>query len=137
MVYIFAFIGMLCWGVSPLFAKMGLRNMNPLLGLSIRTFFTASVLFFWMLVSGKAAEIASIPPKTIILLVVEAMLATLIGDLAYFAALKQGSASIVMLIMACSPVVTIICSILFLHETLTLTNLIGGCLVIVGLILVI
>ena len=137
MVYIFAFIGMLCWGVSPLFAKMGLRNMNPLIGLSIRTFFTASVLLFWLLLSGKAAELVSAPPRTLVLLVIEAILATLIGDLAYFAALKQGSASIVMLIMACSPVVTIICSIFFLHETLTFTNLVGGCLVIIGLILVI
>ena len=136
MVYIFAFIGMLCWGVSPLFAKMGLSNLNPLVGLSLRTFFTASVLFFWLIISGKGAELASIPPKAVILLVIEAMLATLIGDLAYFAALKQGSASIVMLIMACSPVVTIICSLLFLHETLTLMNLVGGCLVIIGLILV-
>ncbi len=137
MVYIFAFIGMLCWGISPLFAKMGLRNINPLIGLSVRTFFTAAVIFFWMLLGGKTAELASLPPRTIILLLIEAVLATLIGDLAYFAALKQGSASIVMLIMACSPVVTIICSILFLHETLTLTNLVGGCLVMIGLILVI
>ncbi len=136
MVYIFAFIGMVCWGVSPLFAKMGLRNLNPLIGLSVRTFVTASVLFFWVLISGKAAELVSVPPRTLILLVIEAMLATLIGDLAYFAALKQGSASIVMLIMACSPVVTIICSLLFLHETLTIMNLLGGCLVIIGLILV-
>ena len=127
---------MICWGVSPLFAKIGLRDMSPLLGLSLRTFFTASVLFFWLLISGKASEMTSIPPGALVLLIVEALLATLIGDLAYFAALKQGSASVVMLIMACSPVVTIICSMLFLHETLTLTNLIGGCLVVIGLILV-
>ena len=137
MVYVFAFIGMICWGVSPLFAKVGLRNINPLIGLSIRTFFTAAVIFIWMLISGKIVELANVSSRAFIFLIVEALLATLIGDLAYFAALKQGSASIVMLIMACSPVVTILFSILFLHDTLTITNLIGGCLVMIGLILVI
>jgi transporter family protein len=137
MVYFFAIIGMICWGISPLFAKLGLKDVNPIVGLSVRTFFTAGVLLLWMLLIGGFDEFRQIPLKTLLLLVIEALLATLIGDLAYFAALKRGSASIVMLIMACSPVVTILCSVLFLHERLTMTNLLGACLAIIGLILII
>jgi transporter family protein len=137
MVYLFAFIGMICWGISPLFAKMGLFNVSPLIGLSVRTFFTASVILLWLTVSGNIIQLKSISLTTGTLLVIEAVLATLIGDLAYFAALKQGSASIVMLIMACSPVVTILCSVIFLNERLTLGNIIGACFVTVGLILII
>ena len=116
---------------------MGLKDLNPFVGLSIRTFFTAVVIFLWMALSGSITELRQIPPKTLLLLVIEALMATLIGDLAYFAALKQGSASIVMLIMACSPVVTILCSVIFLHERLSLLNILGGCLAIVGLILIV
>ena len=137
MVYFFAIIGMICWGISPIFAKLGLKDLNPIAGLSVRTFFTAAVIFLWMVISGSISELKSIPPKTVLLLIIEAVLATMIGDWAYFAALKQGSASIVMIIMACSPLVTILCSLLLFHERLALTNIIGACLVIVGLILVI
>lgn len=137
MVYIFAIIGMICWGVSPLFAKFGLKDVSPLIGLSVRTFFTAIVILLFMTLSGTLADLKAIPARTLLLLIIEAVLATVIGDFAYFAALKQGSASIVMLIMACSPVVTIICSILLLNEHLTFTTLLGACLAVVGLILII
>jgi transporter family protein len=137
MVYIFAIIGMICWGISPIFAKLGLKDVSPLAGLSVRTFFTAAIIFLWLILSGSIEELRGIPAKTLFLLIIEAILATLIGDFAYFAALRQGSASIVMLIMALSPVVTIICSVIFLNEHLTYTHLIGACLAIIGLILII
>lgn len=137
MVYFLAIIGMICWGISPLFAKIGLKDLNPLDGLAIRTFFTSTVLLLWMFISGNIDGLKNIPPRTLFLLVVEALLATLVGDLAYFAALKKGSASIVMLIMACSPVVTIICSVFFLNEKLSVTNLIGACLTMIGIIMIV
>ncbi|MEL4106355.1 EamA family transporter [Oscillospiraceae bacterium WX1] len=137
MVYFFAFIGMLCWGVSPIFAKLGLKDINPLVGLSVRTFFTATAILIWLLLSGGITELKDISSKALFLLVLEAILATLIGDLAYFAALKQGSPAIVMLIMACSPVVTILTAVLFLGEKLTLSHLIGACLAMIGIILIV
>jgi len=137
MVYLLALIGMICWGISPIFAKSGLNGLNPVVGLSVRTFFAAIVLMAWLLIGGYVQELKSISLRALILLVLEAVFAMLIGDLAYFSALKHGSASIVMLIMACSPVVTIIFSVIYLHEQLTITNIIGGCLAMIGLILII
>lgn len=137
MFYVLALIGMVCWGIAPIFAKTGLRGLNPLVGLSVRTFFTAAVLLVWLIIGGYMTELKAVSQRAIILLIAEAVFAMLIGDLAYFSALKHGSASIVMLIMACSPLVTIFCSILLLHEKLTMTNIIGGCLAIIGLILII
>lgn len=137
MVYVFAIIGMICWGVSPIFAKLGLRQLPPLVGLSIRTLFTTIVIFIWMFFNGSIVELRTIPAKTIMYLVAEAFLATLIGDLAYFAALKQGSPSIVMLIMACSPLVTILCSMIFLNDKLSFVNSIGAGLIIIGIFLLI
>lgn len=133
MVYILALVGMVCWGISPIFAKLGLKDVNPLVGLSIRTIFTAIVVTVWIILNGSVGEIKAIPGRSILLLLIEAALATVIGDLAYFAALKQGSASIVMLIMACSPLVTILCSVFFLSEKMTIPNIIGAFLIIVGI----
>lgn len=137
MVYLFAIIGMICWGVSPLFAKIGLKDINPLVGLSIRTLFTTVVIFVWMYLNGSIAELHSVSAKTVFLLITEAFLATLIGDLAYFAALKRGSASIVMLIMACSPLVTILCSVFFLNEKMTITSIIGAGLIMIGIFMLV
>ena len=107
MFYVLALIGMVCWGIAPIFAKTGLRGINPLVGLSVRTFFTAAVLLVWLIIGGYMTELKAVSQRAIILLIAEAVFAMLIGDLAYFSALKHGSASIVMLIMACSPLVTI------------------------------
>jgi transporter family protein len=137
MVYLLALIGMICWGISPLFAKSGLEHLSPMTGLSVRTFFTALIILLWMSMSGSIAELKTIPPRVFFLLIAEAVLATLIGDLAYFAALKHGSPSVVMLIMACSPVVTIVCSVFFMGEKMSLTNVLGACLTVIGIILIV
>lgn len=137
MVYFLAIIGMICWGISPIFAKIGLKNISPLAGLAVRTIFTAIVIMLWMTLDGSIVQLKFISTKSIFFLILEATLATLIGDLAYFAALKKGSPSIVMLIMACSPVATIVCSALFLGERISIQNIIGAVLIIAGIFLVV
>lgn len=137
MVYFLALVGMICWGISPLFAKSGLERLSPAAGLSLRTFFAALALLLWSVFTGGVRQLQSVPPRTFLLIFAEAMTAMIVGDLAYFAALKYGSASVVMLIMSCSPVVTILCEVLFLGARPSLTTLIGACLVVVGLILVV
>ncbi|HEX2938606.1 MAG TPA: EamA family transporter [Ruminiclostridium sp.] len=137
MFYLFAIIGMICWGISPIFAKLGLKDVNPLIGLSIRTMFATLVVFAWLLISGNIVELKAIPVKTVLLLIAEAFIATLVGDLFYFAALKKGSASIVMLIMSCSPLVTILFSILIFNEKITLVKSIGAGLIIIGIYLLV
>jgi transporter family protein len=137
MVYILAIVGMVCWGISPIFAKLGLKDINPAVGLSVRAFFTAVALLLWLYISGNLPEIRYISTRSFFLLILEAIVAILIGDLAYFAALKRGSASIVMIIMACSPLVTILLSIILFNEVLTFKIFLGACLTIIGIFLII
>lgn len=137
MVFILALIGMICWGVAPLFVKLGLKGIDPLVGLGIRTAFTIIVISGVMLINGSIFDIKNIPPKTFLLLAAEALLATLIGDLAYFAAVKRGAVSLVTIIMSSSPLVTIICSVLFLGEQVTFSRVIGAALIILGIIIAI
>jgi bacterial/archaeal transporter family protein len=135
MVFLLAFIGMTCWGIAPLFVKLGLKDVNPLVGLAIRTAFTILILTSLMFIDGSFSKLKSISLSVFILLGIEAVLATLIGDLAYFAAIKRGSISLVTVIMASSPLVTIICSILFLGEQITLARAIGAGLIILGIVI--
>jgi transporter family protein len=139
MVFWLSIFGMICWGIAPIFAKIGLKNLDPLVGLIIRTLiaslFAISVLVL-KLSDGIIIQIKNISFKTWLFITIEALLATLVGDLAYYAAIKKGSVSIVATIMASSPLVTMIVSTIFLGETITLTKVFGAILIIGGIMIV-
>ena len=137
MVFLLALLGMVCWGIAPVFAKIGLRNVDPLAGLVLRTIFAASVVSGWVIVSGSFTKISSIPVNSWWLIGVEALLATLVGDLAYYAAIKNGDVSIVTIIMSSSPLITILCAVLFLGEQITLMRIVGAGFVVLGIILIV
>jgi len=137
MVLILAIFGMICWGIAPIFAKIGLKDINPVAGLTIRTLFAASVVTGWNILSGNIAQVKNVPMDSWILIAIEAILATLVGDLAYFAAIKKGDVSLVTIIMSSSPLVTIICAVIFLGEQITLVKFVGAVLVILGIILIV
>lgn len=135
MVFLFAFVGMICWGVAPIFVKLGLANLNPIVGLAIRTTITIIILTSWMFFDGSIYKLKEISLSAFVLLAIEAILATLIGDLAYFSAIKRGAVSLVTIIMASSPLVTIICSVIFLGEQITVSRIVGAVMIIAGIIL--
>lgn len=137
MVFLLAVFGMICWGIAPVFAKIGLKNVDPMAGLVLRTIFASSVVTCWVLVSGSFSKISSIPVSAWWLIGVEALLATLVGDLAYYAAIKKGDVSIVTIIMSSSPLITILCAVLFLGEQITLLRVVGAGLVVLGIILIV
>lgn len=135
MVFLLSIIGALCWGLAPIFVKIGLQNIHPAVGLAVRTIITAGLIFSWMYIDGSINQIKHISMSTLLILTVEAILATFIGDLVYFAAIKRGSVALVTTVMASSPLITIIFSVLFLGEVMTLKRFLGTCFVILGIIL--
>ena len=137
MVVLLSIFGMVCWGIAPVFAKAALKDIDPAAGLVLRTIFAASVVSGWVIISGNFSKVSSIPAGTWWLIGIEALLATLVGDLAYYAALKKGDVSLVTIIMSSSPLITILCSVLFLGEQMTLMRLIGAILVVAGIILIV
>lgn len=136
MVFWLAIFGMICWGIAPVFAKIGLDNVDPLPGLIIRTL-TASIFVLGSIgFNGNVAKIKNISVATWIFIAIEALLATLVGDLAYYAAIKKGNISVVTVIMSSSPLVTMLMSIIFLGEQVTMVRVIGAGLVVVGIMLI-
>lgn len=133
MVFLLALFGMLCWGFAPVFAKLGLTGVNPLAGLALRTYISAALLTGWVICSGTFTQIKAIPPHSWVLIGIEGILATLVGDLAYYAALKYGEVSFVTLVMSCSPLVSIVTAVIFLGEQITVPRIAGALLVIGGM----
>jgi len=136
MVFLYAVLGMLCWGLAPLFGKLGLYKVNPATALSVRTLMAATLVMFWLIGSRGFAQVFQIPPLFWVLIGIEAILATLLGDLAYFAALKKGNINDVTLIMSCSPLVTMLLSYFFLGEMIKNVQLIGAFFITLGLVFI-
>ena len=134
--YILAILGAICWGVAPLFGKVGLRGINPLDGLAARTVITVALVFGLTIGRGGLERLTTIPSRRWWFLAAEAFLATFAGDLAYYGAIKKGAISQTALILAISPLITIGVGWYFLGEILSLPQLIGAALIIVGLVLV-
>lgn len=136
MVFFLAIFGMVCWGLGPVFAKVGLSQVNPLAGLVLRTYISAGILTTWALMNGTFSMVRAVPPKAWLFIGIEGILATLVGDLAYYAALKHGDVSFVTLVMSCSPLISIATAVIFLGDQITLLKLIGTTLIIGGVILI-
>lgn len=136
-VFFLAIFGMICWGLAPVFGKLGLSKADPLAGLALRTYLSTGLLTVFIILSGKWVHIREIPKQSYVYIGIEGVLATLVGDLAYYAALKYGEVSFVTLIMSSSPLVSIIASCWILNEQITLTKFIGAVLILAGLTLVV
>lgn len=135
MVFGLAVFGMICWGIAPIFAKIGLRNVNPIAGLTLRTILAAGLVSSWVGITGGFGSLKAIPSMSWLLIGIEAVLATLVGDWAYYAAIKHGEVSMVSVIMASSPLVTMLCASVFLGEHITILRIVGGCLIVVGILM--
>lgn len=133
-IYLFAFLAMVFWGLAPVFGKIGLTKVSPLIGLYVRTFVIAVILLVYGTLSGQIKGLGYVSKTDILYLAGEAVCASLLGHLAYFFALKYGAASRVVPFIAAYPLVTFLASISFLGESLTWTKGIGASLVALGLL---
>ncbi len=135
-VELLAFIGMLCWGIGPVFAKLGLGTVDPLTGLAVRTLVAGILVSSWMIVTSTPYRFYAVSFKDLVLIAIEAIFATVVGDLAYYAAIKKGRCAETSIILAASPAVTVLLSALVLRERPSPWSLIGAALISAGLALV-
>ena len=136
MVFLYAFIGVLCLGIAPFFGKTALNNVNPTTAFAIRTVIAAMLVVPWLIATKAYYELAHLSKTFWLFITAEAVLAAVLGDLAYFYALQKGKISEVALIMSCTPLITVLVSYLLLDEGISLSLLIGTILITVGLIII-
>lgn len=132
-----ALFAAVCWGIAPLFGKIGLRGVHPLNGLGARTLVTFFFVWGWILASGGGVKhLGSISLKSWLFLAAEAFFATFAGDLAYYAAIKWGEIGQAGLVLAASPLITLWVGWRFLGESLHPLRIIGAVLIIAGIVLI-
>lgn len=132
-----ALFGALCWGIAPIFGKIGLSRVDPVTGLCLRTLIASGVVTTWLLATGGLHAVEMVSGRAWGFIAVEAVFATLVGDLAYYVALKSGGAAEVSLVMSTAPLFTLLLAVACLRETPSWAQAIGAILIAAGLYLLI
>ena len=122
--------------MAPIAGKMGLAGVDPLAGLALRTLIASALVLGFVVGAGVWAQLDAIPFRAWVPIGVEALFATLAGDLAYYVALKHGDASTVALVMSASPLVTVAAAWGLMNEPVSWPKLVGAVLIVVGVALV-
>ncbi len=133
---VWAGVTTLLWGMASVVAKLGLARVDPFIGLSVRTAGVAVALVLTGLAAGKFTSFKHLDTRTLILLLGEGILASYLGHLTYFYALKTGRVSSVVPITAAFPLVAMLAAILVLGERITLGRTLGSLLIVLGAYLI-
>ncbi len=133
---IYAILSMIFAGLTSVLAKYGLQNINPDLGLGIRTTTIFFIITAINLIGSKYKDIPLLTGKQTLLLVVSGITTT-VSWLFYYRAMKDGPVSYVAAIDKASIVITLVLSFVLLKEPATPKILIGGGLIFIGMIVLV
>jgi len=133
--YILAIVTLIFWGAAPVFGKIGLAKLNPYTALAIRSFIVAIIMLVIILVRGDIKELVKIDLKSVAFIGIEGIFAALIGQFAYYYALKLGETSKIVPIASAFPLITVLIAAIFLSEKITLLKGSGIFLIIAGVVL--
>lgn len=133
---ILALVAAICWGLAPIAAKLALQRVSPMIGMGARSLIAALMVSAWLLATGHFRAMPSVSGRPAVWLLVEALLATVVGDAFYFYALKHGHPGQVSLVLASSPLITLGVAVLLLGESLSTAKVMGAILIIGGLLLI-
>lgn len=134
--FIFAVLASLIWGFAPALEKVGLNGrIDPFTGVVIRTIPIAVIATLALVLMGRLDSITTVDLRSALFVAAGGIVAGLMGQLAFYAALKGGEASIVVPVAATYPLVALIVSVIFLGEAVTVQKLAGIGLVVGGVAL--
>ncbi|MEK7162733.1 MAG: EamA family transporter [Patescibacteria group bacterium] len=131
---IFAILSAIFAALVAIFGKIGIQNIDSVLGTTLRSFVMFSFLAATSIFLGKANLFSTIDKKALFYIILSGV-AGAISWLFYFFALKGGPVSSVAAIDRLSVVFVVILAFLFLGEKLTGQSILGAALLIIGAIL--
>jgi len=131
---VFAMISMFFAGLTSVIAKMGLKNVSSDTGLAVRTVSVVLVVALNAFLFQSAKDFKNLSVNDIMILSISGVTAGL-SWIFYFRAVKLGEVSQVALIDKGSIVITVLLSLVILHEEFTWKVAVGGALIIAGLLI--
>lgn len=134
--WIYALLSAVFAALTAIFAKIGVASINSNLATAIRTAIVLIMAWGIVLARGESKGMGQISRHTLLFLVLSG-LATGLSWIFYFKALQIGKVSQVAPVDKLSVALTIILSVVFLHEALTWKTAIGALLIIGGTLVLI
>ncbi len=124
------------WGVVPLMEKLGLAGaVSPVTGVMVRSLGVVLGLCVFGLIWSPWSAMRTLGWPSILLLVGGGFLASFVGQMAFYHALKSGAISQVTPVAGAYPLIAALLGWWVLREPLTLTRLLGVVCVVIGVIL--
>lgn len=133
---VYAVLSALFASLTALFSKMGVRDIDSSLATAVRVTFILILVWGIVIAAGKADEVRSIQPKTMLFLFLSAI-ATGLSWLFYFKALQLGDVSRVAPIDKLSVPLTMLLGVVLLGEALSWKLVLGGLLITAGTLVLI
>jgi len=133
---VYILLAVVFWGLAPVFGKLGLEKIDPLLAISIRTIGLSIIIVIVLLFTGRLQEISSVDTRSGTLILLEGIFAGLLGHFAYYFALKTGEISRTVLLVRGAPIITVLLGIIILGEKLSWSEVGGMILIISGSVLI-
>ncbi|MEG0519027.1 MAG: EamA family transporter [Bacteroidales bacterium] len=132
----YAILSALFAALTAIFAKIGIKEVNSNLATAIRTGVILLITWGIVLANGHIKDVRTLSNNTWLFLILSGV-ATGLSWLFYFKAIQLGPVSRVAPIDKLSVVITILLSVIFLKEELSLRVLVGGALIAAGSIVMI
>ncbi|MBM3248081.1 MAG: hypothetical protein FJZ10_01475 [Candidatus Omnitrophica bacterium] len=124
------------WGAAPLFEKFGISKIEPFSGLILRCLGVVLGLILVIIFRTQSIkEALAAKPQTVIFIMLGGILASVVGQMFFYRALKLGELSKVVPVAAGYPIISFILGVIFLSEKVTLAKISGVSLVILGVVL--
>ena len=135
--FVWAVLAAICWGLAPITEKLGLRGAtDPVVGVFVRSvgvFLGTLVLAAFTPQVLMRAQALSL--RTWGYLISGGILASILGQVCFYRALKLGEVSRVVPIGAAYPVLAFLLGVLFFNESITAIKILGIVLVMAGVYL--
>lgn len=134
--WIYALLSAFFASLTAIFAKIGVTNVNANLATAIRTVVILIVAWGIVLARGEAKGLNTLSKHNVLFLVISGI-ATGLSWICYFKALQMGKVSQVAPVDKLSVALTIVLSVVFLGEALTLKTALGALLIVAGTVVLI
>ncbi|SHN23197.1 EamA family transporter [Chitinophaga sp. CF418] len=134
--WLYALLSALFASLTAIFAKIGVSGVNSDLATAIRTIIILIMAWGIVFFRGEGKGLQHLSKFSLIFLILSGM-ATGLSWIFYFKALQMGKVSQVAPVDKLSVALTIVLSVAFLHEALTIKTAIGALLIISGTLVLI
>ena len=134
--FYWAILAALVWGCVPALEKMGLAKIPPLTGLFYRSLGVLAGAVFLLFFNFESIREAFMAPKIgLLYLILGGILASILGQIFFYHALKSGETSLVVPVAAAYPLITFLIGVLFfmmygfIKDFLNMNSIAGALLV--------